>query len=96
MEAMKTPTSGVAKKRRIGLDDKIVEFYINETASAVSAQKAARSYASIKIVHIEYCRRATDERKDSPVVSEPFFCRQTDQAFCEIWIDHKKRDSLFA
>lgn len=40
--------------------------------------------------------QSSERGRDSPLASEPFFCRQTDQAFCETWIDHKKRDSLFA
>lgn len=40
--------------------------------------------------------QSCERGRDSPLTSEPFFCRQTDQAFCETWIDHKKRDSLFA
>jgi len=48
----------------------------------------ARTHSQIS----QSCERG----RDSPLASKPFFCRQTDQAFCETWIDHKKRDSLFA
>lgn len=68
-------------------------FY--KTTSVMHLRRKMRVLpASIKTVQIAYCGRIRNE-EDSPVVSKPFFCRQTDQAFCETWIGHKKRDSLF-